>query len=58
MPHYKQPKIGGKCDKSMLRHERQPRVKDKLKQQNIKFYRAEVKRRLNFLKKRCDRDNT
>ena len=35
MPHYKQPKIGGKCDKSMLRHERQLRVKDKLKEQNI-----------------------
>ena len=37
MPQYKQPKIGGKCDKSMLRHERQPRVKDKLKEQKYKI---------------------
>lgn len=57
MPHYKQPKIGGKCDKSMLRPERQPRVKDKLKEQKYKILQRSCKKEIKLLKKRCDRDN-
>lgn len=51
MPHYKQPKIGGKCDKSMLRHERQPRVKDKLKQQKYKILQSSGKKEIKLLEK-------
>ena len=51
MPHYKQPKIGGKCDKSMLRHERQPRVKDKLKEQKYKILQRRCKKEIKLLEK-------
>ena len=51
MPHYKQPKIGGKCDKIMLRHERQPRVKDKLKEQKYKILQRRCKKEIKLLEK-------
>ena len=51
MPQYKQPKIGGKCDNSMLRHERQHIVKDKLKEQKYKILQKRCKKEIKLLEK-------